>query len=54
MKKLSVFLYGFISYLLFMGTFVYLIGFLADVIVPKTIDKGGDLPVLPSLLIETE
>jgi methanethiol S-methyltransferase len=52
MKKLSVFLYGLISYLLFMGTFVYLIGFLADVIVPKSIDRVGDLSLLPSLLID--
>jgi protein-S-isoprenylcysteine O-methyltransferase Ste14 len=52
MKKLSVFLYGLISYLLFMGIFIYLIGFLADVIVPKSIDRGGDLPLLPSLLID--
>lgn len=53
MKKFSVFLYGLISYLLFMGTFVYLIGFLADVIVPKSIDNGGNLPLIPSLLIDT-
>jgi protein-S-isoprenylcysteine O-methyltransferase Ste14 len=52
MKKLSVFLYGLISYLLFMGTFVYLIGFLADVSVPKSVDSGGELPLLPSLLID--
>ena len=53
MKKLSLFLYGLISYLLFMGTFVYLIGFLADVIVPKSIDRVSSLPLMPSLLIDT-
>ncbi len=35
-----------------MGTFVYLAGFLADVLVPKTVDQGGSLALLPALLVD--
>lgn len=40
MKRLSAFLYGIISYFIFFGTFVYLILFVGDIYVPKTINSG--------------
>ncbi|MDX1641823.1 MAG: NnrU family protein [Balneolaceae bacterium] len=40
MKRFSAFVYGIISYLIFFGTFVYLIFFLGDIYVPKTINSG--------------
>lgn len=40
MKRFSAFFYGIISYLIFFGTFIYLILFTGDMIVPKTVNSG--------------
>lgn len=52
MKKVIVFLYGLTGYLMFLATFIYLIGFLADVFVPKTVDSGGFFVFVPALLMD--
>jgi protein-S-isoprenylcysteine O-methyltransferase Ste14 len=48
---LTAVLYGTVAYLLFLGTFLYAIAFVANLPVPKTIDSGQSGPFLPSLII---
>ena len=46
-------LYGALSYVLFLGTFLYAIAFVGNLPVPKTIDSGEAGPILPALIINT-
>lgn len=44
-------LYGIVVYVLFAGTFTYAIGFVGNVVVPKTIDSGTPGPLAASLIV---
>ncbi len=44
MKRMLVLLFGTVCYVIFFGTFLYQIGFLANLLVPKAINTGTVIP----------
>jgi protein-S-isoprenylcysteine O-methyltransferase Ste14 len=52
MKKPLSLLYGLISYLAFFGTILYAIGFVGNLVVPKTIDGEPELPLANAILTD--
>ena len=44
--------YGVVCYVIFLGSFLYAIGFVGDVVVPKTIDSGQSAAPAEALLID--
>jgi len=45
-------LYGLICYVIFLGSFLYAIGFVGDLVVPKTIDSGSSGPFPEALAVD--
>ena len=45
------FLYGLVSYVVFFVTFLYAIGFVEGLVVPKTIDTGTVVPLTEALIV---
>lgn len=50
-KRILVFVYGAVCYAMFLGVFLYAIGFLGNVIVPKSIDSEPQVPIGQALAI---
>ena len=51
MGRILAFVYGVLSYLVFFLTFLYAIGFVGNLFVPKTIDSGAEGDFTTSLLV---
>ena len=51
MGRIFGFLFGLVAYLVFLPTFLYAIGFVTGVGVPKTIDDGPVVPVTEALIV---
>lgn len=52
MGKLFAVAYGLVCYVVFFGAFLYAIGFVDGLIVPKTVDSGPVSALVPTLLID--
>jgi methanethiol S-methyltransferase len=50
-KRVLILLYGVASYTLFLATFLYAIGFIGNLWVPKSMDSTPTMAFLPSLLV---
>jgi protein-S-isoprenylcysteine O-methyltransferase Ste14 len=51
MKRFLTLGYGLVVYAIFLGAFLYAIGFVGDMVVPKTIDNGDVTSVLAAVVI---
>jgi methanethiol S-methyltransferase len=51
MGRIAGFLFGLVAYLVFFGTILYAIGFVAGIVVPKAIDDGTSVPAVEALIV---
>jgi protein-S-isoprenylcysteine O-methyltransferase Ste14 len=51
MARFTAFLYGLASYFVFFVAFLYAVGFVSGLVVPKTIDSGAVVPMTEALVV---
>jgi protein-S-isoprenylcysteine O-methyltransferase Ste14 len=51
MQRVLSFIYGILAYLVFFVTFLYAIGFISGIGVPKTLDSGATEPALAAIIV---
>ncbi|BBX65689.1 membrane protein [Mycobacterium saskatchewanense] len=51
MKRYLTIAYGAAAYLLFLGAFLYLVGFVGNILVPRTVDHGLPAPLTRAVLV---
>ena len=51
MSRFLSLLYGVACYAVFFLTFLYAVGFVADLMVPKSIDSGPQVPIQAALIV---
>jgi methanethiol S-methyltransferase len=51
MTRFASICFGLIAYTIFLGTFLYMIGFVAGAFVPKSINSGPAVPILEAVVI---
>src|SRR6266852_843120 len=51
MGRFIAFLYGLASYVVFFVTFLYAVGFVVGLVVPKTIDTGTVVPIAKAFVV---
>lgn len=52
MARLAALLYGLVSYIVFFVVFLYAVGFVAGLAVPKSIDGGASMPTGRALIVD--
>lgn len=51
MKRTLILLYGALSYVMFLGTYLYFIAFVGGFVVPKTVNSGAAAPLPEALIV---
>jgi len=52
-KRLAVFVYGLVSYMIFFGTFVYAVGFIGNLYLSRSMDSAARMSFWPSLIVDS-
>ncbi|MBV9073819.1 MAG: isoprenylcysteine carboxylmethyltransferase family protein [Acidobacteria bacterium] len=52
MKRTATVVYGLLAYAVFLAAFVYAIGFVGNVLVPTSVDRGSKSPIIAAIVID--